>query len=233
MILFGFFLKIMHPKIWLLVVSLCVTSAVWALPAGLVYLDEVIPGIQVDLRYSGSNNFVGRPISGYGSQRAVLSTQAAMALSGVQAELKPFGFELLVYDAYRPQRAVDDFVIWANDLSDTRTKAKFYPRVAKDQLFADGYIAERSGHSRGSTVDLTIVSSTSPSKALNMGTPFDFFGLESWPKYKDTTPEERVNRLLLRTLMIKNGFKPYEMEWWHFTLENELFPNTYFNFVVD
>ena len=138
----------------------------------------------------------------------------------------------MLYDAYRPQRAVDDFVVWAKDIADTRTKAEFYPQVAKDNLFSEGYIAGRSGHSRGSTVDLTIISSTSPPEALNMGTKFDFFGLESWPKYGGVSAEQSANRLLLRTLMLKYGFKPYEMEWWHFTLENEPFPDSYFNFVV-
>lgn len=226
-------MKVLRLRFWVSIATLCIASVTWALPTGFVYIDDEIPGIQVDLRYAGSNNFVGRPIIGYVTNRAVLTTQAAKALSRVQADLKPFGLELLLYDAYRPQRAVDDFVAWAKDIADTRTKAEFYPQVAKDNLFSEGYIAERSGHSRGSTVDLTIIWSTSPPKALNMGTKFDFFGLESWPKYGGASAEQRANRLLLRLLMLRYGFKPYEMEWWHFTLENEPFPDTYFNFVVN
>jgi D-alanyl-D-alanine dipeptidase len=208
-------------------------SAAWALPDGFVYIDKAIPGIRVDLRYASSNNFVGRPVNGYISQRAVLSAPAAQALARVQSELKPFGLELLIFDTYRPQRAVDDFMAWSKDYADTRTKANYYPQVAKENLFPEGYIADRSGHSRGSTVDLTIVTALPAIKALDMGTHFDFFGPESWPKYSGASLEQRANRLLLRSLMQKYGFKPYEMEWWHFTYENEPFPDTYFNFVVD
>ena len=220
-------------RLVIIIANALLASSVWALPDGFVYVDQEIPGIRVDLLYASGNNFVGRPINGYVSKRAVLTKPAARALADVQADLKPFGLELFIFDTYRPQRAVDEFIAWAKDLKDIRTKAKYYPRVAKENLFSEGYIADRSGHSRGSTIDLTIVSSSSPFKPLNMGTNFDFFGPESWPKFAGVTPEQRANRLLLRTLMLKHGFKPYEMEWWHFTYEKEPFPETYFDFVVD
>lgn len=212
---------------------LCLSaSTAMALPEGFVFIDEVDPSIRQEIRYAGSNNFVGRPVIGYVENRAVLTKPAAQALSAAQADLRPFGLGLLVFDAYRPQQAVDDFVAWSKDYGDTRTKANYYPQVSKESLFPQGYIAERSGHSRGSTVDLTIVSAMPPFKPLDMGTGFDFFGQESWPDYGGATPQQRANRLLLRNLMIKNGFKPYAQEWWHFTLEREPFPETYFNFVV-
>lgn len=219
----------------LLLASLLSFSAVpvWALPEGFVYLDEVIPGIQQDIRYAGSNNFVGRPVIGYLMPRAVLSVPAARALARVQEEIKPFGLGLLVFDAYRPQQAVDDFVAWSKDYEDTRTQPHYYPKIPKSRLFPDGYIAERSGHSRGSTVDLTIVSAVAPFSPLDMGTDFDFFGPESWPDYSKVTAQQRANRLLLQGLMVKYGFRVYPQEWWHFTYINEPYPETYFNFIVD
>lgn len=204
----------------------------WALPEGFVYLDEAIPGIRVDLRYAGANNFVGRPVIGYVSQRAVMTAPAARALAEVLAALKPFGLELLVFDSYRPQQAVDDFVAWSKDDADVRTKVVYYPHVNKQSLFPEGYIAERSGHSRGSTIDLTIVASGNAPVPLDMGTPFDYFGPESWPDYAGASAQQRANRLLLRSVMQKHGFKPYAQEWWHFTYGNEPYPETYFNFVV-
>ena len=201
-----------------------------ALPAGFVYLEDTIPEIRIDLRYTGGNNFLGRPAAGYDNARAVLSTSAAQALARVQADLKPFGLGLLVFDAYRPQRAVDDFVRWAEDLSDVRAKPAFYPKVDKQNLFKEDYIALRSGHSRGSTVDLTLVARDS-GQALDMGSAFDFFGVESWPEHPGLTPQQRANRLLLQALMVKHGFKPYPKEWWHFTLEREPFPDQYFDFL--
>lgn len=200
------------------------------LPAGFVDLDEVIPSLYVDLRYSGHHNFLGRPVAGYEGARPVLSTAAAQALARAQAGLKPFGLGFLVFDAYRPQRTVDDFVKWASDVSDTRTKAEFYPAVDKANLFKEDYIAKRSGHSRGSTVDLTLVD-LKTGEPLDMGSPFDFFGVESWPDHPGLTPQQRANRLLLQTVMVRHGFKPYPKEWWHFTLENEPFPDDYFDFL--
>lgn len=223
----------MSRKLWLFLLTLAISTSTWALPDGFVYLDHAIPGIKTDLRYASSNNFVGRPIIGYVSQRAVFTTPAAKALAGVQADLKPFGLELLVFDSYRPQQAVNDFVAWSKDLTDKRMKSVYYPAVDKTVLFPEGYIAERSGHSRGSTIDLTIVASLGTEHDLDMGTQFDYFGPESWPAYTEVTPQQRANRLLLRTLMMKNGFQPYEQEWWHFTLDHEPYPDTYFDFIVD
>lgn len=204
----------------------------WALPEGFIYIDEVIPSIKQELRYFGSNNFVGRPINGYYTNRAILTKSAASALKAVQEELNLFGLGILVFDAYRPQRAVDDFVAWSKDPSDIKTKSTYYPQIPKESLFAQGYIAERSGHSRGSTLDLTIVSQNAPSEQLDMATGFDFFGPESWPNYAKISTQQRSNRLLLQNIMVKHGFNPLPQEWWHFTLKNEPFPNTYFNFPV-
>lgn len=205
-------------------------SRVWALPDSFVFVDQVVPAVSIDLRYTGSDNFLGRPVQGYQQARAVLSAPAAKALAKVQEELQPFGLGVHVFDAYRPQRAVNDFVQWANDLDDTRMKAQYYPRVQKQNLFKEDYIAERSGHSRGSTIDLTLTSRDT-GELLDMGSGFDFFGVESWPDHAGITAQQRANRLLLRSVMLKHGFKPYPKEWWHFTLENEPFPDTYFDFL--
>lgn len=220
-------------KFIVFITSLWLAASAWALPDGFVYLDEAVPGIRVDLRYAGSNNFLGRPVVGYVSQRAALTVPAARALAGVQSELKRFGLALLVFDAYRPQQAVDDFVAWSQDAGEVRKKAEYYPHLEKNALFPEGYIAERSGHSRGSTIDLTITGPGPHYKPLDMGTVFDYFGPESWPEYAGGSPQQRANRLLLRSLMVKQGFKPYAQEWWHFTYGNEPYPDTYFNFVVE
>lgn len=225
-------LKNLKKNIIGLLICLLMGNAWASLPEGFVYADEIIPSIQQDLRYFGNNNFVGRPIDGYRANRVILTKSAASALRVVQEELSIFGLSILVFDAYRPQQAVDDFVTWSKDLSDTKTKSTYYPRVSKEILFAQGYIAERSGHSRGSTVDLTIVSKKAPFEPLDMGTGFDFFGPESWPNYAEISTQQRANRLLLQNIMVKHGFNPYPQEWWHFTLKNEPFPSTYFNFPV-
>jgi D-alanyl-D-alanine dipeptidase len=202
------------------------------LPEGFVYLDVAIPDIAVELRYFTSDNFVGRPVDGYVHAHAILSKPAAAALARVQESLRPFGLGLKVFDAYRPQRAVDHFVRWAADLQDRETKAKYYPRVAKKDLFSEGYIAARSSHSRGSTVDLTIVfrAPDGTVKELDMGSSWDFFGPISWPASDAVSAQQRANRTLLRTLMMNHGFQPYTQEWWHFTLRNEPHPETYFDF---
>ncbi len=199
-----------------------------------VYIDEVIPDIKLELRYYTDHNFVGKRIDGYLAPRAIITRKAAAALAKVQQELKAFGLSLKIFDAYRPQQAVDHFVRWAEDLGDVLMKAKFYPDVEKKNLFRDEYIAARSSHTRGSTVDLTIVALDAPSDdpGLDMGSGFDFFGQQSWPDYPDITAAQRAHRLLLRTLMVTHGFKPYPKEWWHFTLKDEPFPETWFNFPV-
>ncbi|HLO26964.1 MAG TPA: M15 family metallopeptidase [Geobacteraceae bacterium] len=204
------------------------------LPSGFVYVDTVIPDIRIELRYATTHNFVGERIDGYLQPRCILTREAAVALRQVQEELRPFGLGLKVFDAYRPQRAVDHFVRWARDPGATRTKGEFYPVVSKEKLFEEEYISDRSGHSRGSTVDATIVplQGEPPVRELDMGTGFDFFGPESWPLYARMAPYQRANRMLLQTVMKKHGFRPYAKEWWHFTLEHEPFPETYFNFPI-
>lgn len=204
------------------------------LPNGFVYLEDYVPTIAVELRYYTGDNFVGRRIDGYLKHRCILTREAAEALKRAQQELKSFGLGLKVYDAYRPQRAVNHFVRWAKDTGDTAMKQAFYPRVKKKNLFKGGYIAARSSHSRGGTVDLTIVSleTAGPGEELDMGSPFDFFGPESWPYNPHATAGQRAHRLLLRMIMHKHGFEPYSKEWWHFTLKNEPFPDTYFDFPV-
>jgi D-alanyl-D-alanine dipeptidase len=201
------------------------------LPDGFVYVDEVIPDLRVHLRYHGSDNFMGRPVDGYEGGRLILTRPAAEALAGVQEQLRPFNLGLLVYDGYRPQRAVDHFVRWARDLGDQANKAAYYPDVDKRELFAEGYIDDRSGHTRGSTLDLTIAD-IATGAPLDMGTPWDHFGPESWPSYPDLSARQRANRLLLRALMLQSGFTPYKQEWWHFTLANEPYPDSYFDFPV-
>jgi D-alanyl-D-alanine dipeptidase len=204
------------------------------LPEGFVYVDEIIPEIEIELRYYTSHNFVGERIDGYLKARCILTEEAANALKKVQKELKPFGLGLKIFDAYRPQQAVDHFVRWAENLTDTRMKEEFYPNVEKKNLFEDDYIDARSSHSRGSTVDVTIVSlrSDAPDKELDMGSSFDFFGQESWPHHPDISTSQRAHRMQLQILMEKHGFEPYPKEWWHFTLKNEPFPETYFNFPI-
>ena len=203
-----------------------------ALPEGFVYVDEAIPDIVIELKYTTGDNFVGQPIDGYEHGDAVLSGPAAAALADVQAALRPFGFGLKVFDAYRPQRAVDHFVRWGRDLGDQRTKPDFYPDVAKGGLFEEGYIAARSGHSRGSTVDLTIVyrDESGAVHELDMGSGYDFFGPISWPDSPAVTAQQRANRALLQNVMTSHGFNHYAREWWHFTLADEPYPDTYFDF---
>lgn len=218
----------------LLLSSLLLASLeAWALPAGFIYVDEQIPDIVVELRYRGQENFLGQPVDGYLGERAILSQAAAHALAGVQQDLRPLGLGIKIFDAYRPQRAVDHFVRWAQDIGDTKMKASYYPEVDKRNLFKEDYIAERSGHSRGSTVDLTLIALDGHGTPLDMGTGFDFFGPASWPDHTEITAQQRANRLLLRTLMQKHGFKPYAREWWHFTLATEPYPDTYFDFLVE
>jgi D-alanyl-D-alanine dipeptidase len=206
-----------------------------SLPKGFVYLEEMIPNIKIQLQYLTDENFMGRPIDGYVRPRCILTREAAKGLKKVQEELNPFGLGLKIYDAYRPQRAVNHFVRWAKDPYDTKMKDIYYPHVNKRELFARGYIASRSSHSRGSTVDLTIVSiqQSDESAEIDMGTKFDLFDTKSWPDSPYMCANQRAHRLLLQTLMKKHGFKPYGKEWWHFTLEKEPYPHTYFDFLVE
>lgn len=201
------------------------------LPKNFVYLKDVAPTILSELRYCNHNNFIGIPIDGYENSVVITTTPAAAALKKVQAALKKDSLSLKIFDAYRPQQAVNHFVRWAKVLNDTIKKREYYPKVPKSQLFNLGYIASKSGHSRGSTVDLTIVD-LKTGKELDMGSPYDFFGKESHPFYIKLSKNQVANRMLLRKIMLKHGFRPYENEWWHFTLRGEPFPKTYFNFSV-
>ena len=201
-----------------------------ARPPDFVDLRAAVPGLEVDLRYFGSDNFVGRPVAGYEANVAYLTQPAARALEAVQRELAADGLALKVFDAYRPQRAVDDFVRWAQDPADA-TKDTYYPNVDKRALIPRGYIAERSGHSRGSTVDVTLVR-LSDGVELDMGGSFDFFDLLSWPASTLVTPVQHGNRMKLRDAMLRHGFLPLQEEWWHFTLRDEPYPATYFDFPV-
>ncbi len=205
------------------------------LPAGFVYLSDIAPDIRVELRYGTSGNFLGQPVRGYLGPRCIMTRETAIALKKVQEELNPFGLGLKIFDAYRPQQAVDHFVEWAKDVGDTRMKSVYYPQIDKRNLFRDGYIAEKSGHSRGSAVDLTIISQGAPpdlETELDMGSGFDFFGPESWPDNPRMAAAQRSHRMLLQVLMKKYGFEPYDKEWWHFKLIDEPFPDTWFNFPV-
>lgn len=196
-----------------------------------VDVSSVVSGLKVDLRYYGSDNFLGRRVAGYDQPVCLLTHEAAAALARVQNRLSPFGMGLKVFDCYRPQRAVADFLAWARDLSDQKRKAVHYPNVDKSRLFELGYLAEKSGHSRGSTVDLTLVDLRTGAE-IDMGAGYDLFDTRSWPSSQDITPDARAGRLALQALMIAEGFRPLKEEWWHFTLENEPFPNTYFDFPV-
>ena len=204
------------------------------MPNGFVYLDTVIPDVVLDMRYHTNDNFVGKRIDGYRKPRCIITKEAAQALRAVQDDLKRFSLGLKIFDAYRPQRAVDHFVRWAADLQDTKMKSKYYPDVKKSELFEKGYIFGKSGHSRGSTVDLTIVNLDGEQPIeLDMGTGFDLFSTKSWPEDASMTPQQRANRMLLQLVMEKHGFKSYAKEWWHFTLQPEPYPDTYFDFQVE
>jgi zinc D-Ala-D-Ala dipeptidase len=203
-------------------------------PTGFVDAATVVPGLVADIRYAGSHNFVGRPIEGYQAPRCLLTRQAADALAGVARDLASRGLVIKVFDCYRPTRAVADFVHWAHDLRSQSAKTEFYPNVDKRELFRDGYIASHSGHSRGSTLDLTLARSNGGAidGELDMGTPFDFFSPKSWTADTRVTADQHANRMLLTAAMQRRGFRGYAKEWWHFTLRNEPFPDTYFDFPV-
>lgn len=214
-----------------------------------VVITDVAPDVLLEIRYYSTYNFIGSRVDGYLEPTALLTRQAADSLRAVSDELKEQGYRLKIYDAYRPQMAVDHFVRWGADLADTVMKTYFYPDLIKDVLFDRGYIARRSSHSRGSTVDLTLFDMNTEKEA-DMGGTFDWFGPESHPDFggdpeagqytgkcnspqgRAITPEQFENRMILRRAMMRHGFKPYNEEWWHFTLKNEPYPNTYFTFPV-
>ena len=201
------------------------------MPKGFVVLSDVVPDIIQEIRYHSTYNFVGTRVDGYEEPVALITRQAAEALKAVNRELMAQGYRIKVYDTYRPQRAVSHFVRWAKAISDTLTKQSFYPEVDKRLLFKLGFIASKSGHSRGSTIDLTLVH-TQSGKEVDMGGVFDYFGQLSHPSYQQITKEQKANRMLLRRVMMKHGFAPLSTEWWHFTLKDEPYPDTYFDFPV-
>lgn len=213
-------------------VTMAFTGQTKELPKGFVYLDKIIPDLLVEIRYAGTNNFLGVPVTGYNRPKAILTEPAALALQKVQEELKNSGFCLKIFDAYRPQRAVDHFIKWSRDETDTLKKKEFYPDLQKNQLFRLGYIATKSGHSRGSTVDLTMVKADS-GEPVDMGGSYDFFGEISHHSSTEVTEEQKHNREFLRKTMLKYGFLSYSQEWWHYTFRPEMFPNTYFDFTVE
>ena len=246
-----------HRFIWsvLALLTSCVASQQHSnLPAGFVSISSVAPDIQLDIRYYTNNNFIGRPIEGYFAPLCILTIEAASALARVQRLAEDQGYSLKVYDCYRPQIAVNDFVAWAADLDDTLQQHRFYPALDKSRLFAEGYIAERSGHSRGSTVDLTLVPLGSqqpaidpfanrydcraarfgryPDNSIDMGSGYDCFDSLANTANEEISDTARNNRELLSTLMAMAGFENYPLEWWHFTLMHEPYPDTYFEFPV-
>jgi D-alanyl-D-alanine dipeptidase len=202
------------------------------LPAGFVYVDQVDPGIQLDIRYYSENNFVGNRVDGYNAPVGILTCEAATALTAVNQDLKEHGYGLKLFDAYRPQKAVDHFIRWSWDVNDQKTKSLYYPRVDKAKLFELGYLSRRSAHSRGSSVDVTIVS-LETGKELDMGTPYDFLDPLSGWEAKSISAEQTSNRQLLKNNMQKHGFKSISTEWWHYTLINEPYPNRYYDFIVE
>ena len=203
----------------------------YELPEGFVYVDDIIPNIVVDAKYSSKDNFVGNIIDGYSSNLAILSKESAIALSLVQNDLNEKSLGLKIFDGYRPQKAVNNFVQWASDESDIATKEIHYPDLNKSTLIPSGYIASKSGHSRGSTVDLTIIT-LETSEELDMGTEFDFFGVQAHFSYENLSAIQKENRALLKSTMEKHGFKYYKNEWWHYTLVNEPYKDTYFDFDI-
>ena len=199
--------------------------------SGFVLLSDFVPSIVQEIRYFSTFNFIGDRIDGYEEPVALLTKEAARALKTVANEAMVMGYRLKVYDAYRPACAVKHFVLWGIEDQDIRMKPYFYPELEKQELFAKGYIAKQSGHSRGSTIDLTLFDMKT-GKEVDMGGPFDYFGELSHPDFKGITDAQYNNRMRLRSLMTRNGFVPIDCEWWHFTLKDEPYPDTYFEFPV-
>lgn len=200
-------------------------------PSGFVLLSDQIPHIIQEIRYFSTYNFIGERIDGYEEPCAILTKEAARALKAASNELFVLGYRLKIFDAYRPACAVKQFVLWGIEDTDVRMKPYFYPELNKQDLFAEGYIAKLSSHSRGSTVDLTLLDMKT-GKEVDMGSPFDLFSEKSHPDYTDITDEQYDNRMLLQHVMVRNGFVPIDCEWWHFTLKDEPYPDTYFEFPV-
>lgn len=200
-------------------------------PSGFVLLSDYVPHIVQEIRYYSTYNFIGERIDGYEEPCALLSIDAARALKSVSSELMVQGYRLKIFDAYRPACAVKHFILWGIEDQDIRMKPYFYPDLEKQELFARGYIAKQSSHSRGSAVDLTLLD-MSTGKELDMGSPFDLFSEVSHPDYRGISAEQYENRMLLRRSMLRCGFQPISCEWWHFSLVSEPYPDTYFEFPV-
>ncbi|MBP5416745.1 MAG: M15 family metallopeptidase [Clostridiales bacterium] len=198
-------------------------------PSGFVLLSDVIPSIVQEIRYFSTYNFVGDRIDGYEEPCAILTKEAARALKTVSNEMLVQGYRLKIFDTYRPAFAVKHFVLWGIEDQDIRMKPYFYPDLEKQELFLKGYVAKKSSHSRGSTVDLTLLDMKT-GKELDMGSPFDLFSEKSHPDFRGISDEQYENRMILRNVMLRNGFAPIDCEWWHFTLKDEPYPDTYFDF---
>ncbi len=201
------------------------------LPKGFVYVSEAVPDVILEPRYYSTYNFIGSRVDGYEAPVIILTKEAAQALKKASDELRGLGYSIKLFDAYRPQCAVDMFMRWAADENDDKMRSIFYPEIEKSRLIPENYIAEKSGHTRGSTVDLTIIDMAT-GKEVDMGSPFDFFGEISHHGTDLITAEQTANREILKNAMLDNGFKLYDEEWWHYTLENEPYPNTYFTFKI-
>ena len=200
-------------------------------PSGFVLISDYVPGVIQEIRYHSTYNFVGERIDGYEEPVALITIEAARALKSVANEMNVQGYRLKVFDAYRPLCAVKHFVLWGIEDQDIRMKPYFYPDLQKQELFSGGYIASRSSHTRGSTVDLTLLDMAT-GKELDMGSPFDLFSGISHPDSRQVTDEQYANRMILQSVMVRNGFEPIDCEWWHFTLQDEPYPDTYFEFPV-
>lgn len=200
-------------------------------PSGFVVLADFVPGIVQEIRYYTTYNFVGERVDGYEEPVALLTKEAARALKSVANEVNAQGYRLKIFDAYRPAKAVRHFVLWGIEDLDLRMKPYFYPDLEKQELFKRGYIAKESSHSRGSAVDLTLLDMRT-GKEVDMGSPFDLFSEASHPDSRTVTDEQFENRMFLQRAMVRNGFQPIFCEWWHFSLRDEPYPDTYFEFPV-
>ena len=202
-------------------------------PSGFVLLSEFVPSIIQEIRYYTTYNFIGDRINGYEEPCALLTKEAARALKAASSELIVQGYRMKVFDAYRPACAVKHFILWGIEDQDIRMKPYFYPELEKHELFERGYISKRSSHSRGSALDLTLFDMKA-GKEVDMGSPFDLFSEVSHPDYRGIkiTDEQYDNRMILQKAMVRNGFEPFECEWWHFRLEKEPYPDTFFEFPV-
>jgi D-alanyl-D-alanine dipeptidase len=245
-----------HPYFFITLLSLLsFNSKAQTLPKNFTYLADIDPSIIQEMRYFGNHNFIGKKIDGYLAPKCILTIPAAKALAKVQAELKTFSMSLKVYDCYRPTRAVEQFIAWSKDPNDVKMKAEFYPKLNKNTLFRDGYISEKSGHSRGSTVDLTIVelplkpqetyhegdklrncalpaSKRFKDNSVDFGTGYDCLDPLSHPTNPHLGMLQKQRRLMFKSLMEKNGFRVLPTEWWHYTLNDEPFPDQYFDFEI-